>query len=108
MLPSQDGACRCPPPPISLLAGPSGPDRRGSGTGWHPVWRGDFIGIVSGRVSSVADLSRGGALWTWLLRVVDDDTGSLPGRQGGGMGGGKRGLSIRWLWAGRVLQRDSV
>lgn len=95
MLPSQDGACRCPPP----LCWQARRDRRRSGTGTLSGEGGDFIGIVSGRVSSVADLSRGGALWTGLLRGLWVMTGSLPGRRGGwDEKGGKGGLSIRLLW----------
>lgn len=52
MLPSQDGASRWPP----SLCWQARRDRRGSGTG--TLSRG-LVGRVSGRVSSVADLSRG-------------------------------------------------
>lgn len=76
MLPSQDGASRRPP----SLCWQARRDRRGSGTG--TLSRG-LVGRVSGRVSSVADLSRGMRCGLdrrgggWMM------TGSLPGRQGG-------------------------
>lgn len=93
------------PPPLLCKSGPSGPSR-GSGTGTLPC-RGDFIGIVSGRVSSVADLSRGvvrccGKVgWAVEGELGDDDGVVAVGMWGAGMRRREKGLvnkvAVEWV-----------